>query len=142
MMPIVTLWQPWASLVAIGIKLFETRSWPVPETMIGQRVGVHAAARAPRIGECPPDVSWSWVQSLPRGVVVAFVRIVGCWRVTAIDGDTAVCVSRSGEQRRLPVDLLGDWRPGRWIWELADIEPADPPIPATGRQRFWYLAIT
>jgi hypothetical protein len=41
----ITLWQPWASLVAIGAKPYEFRSWRPPSWVIGERVGIHAAAR-------------------------------------------------------------------------------------------------
>ena len=43
----LTIWQPWASLVAEGVKTIETRSWPVPAALVGQRIGIHAAARKP-----------------------------------------------------------------------------------------------
>lgn len=29
----ITLWQPWASLVAVGAKKYETRSWPAPKSL-------------------------------------------------------------------------------------------------------------
>lgn len=46
-MKAVTLWQPWASLIAAEVKRFETRSWAPPEALIGTRIAVHAAARKP-----------------------------------------------------------------------------------------------
>lgn len=39
----VSLWQPWASLVAYGAKSIETRNRPVPSTILGTRIGIHAA---------------------------------------------------------------------------------------------------
>jgi hypothetical protein len=37
------LWQPWASLVAlVGAKRVETRHWPAPPRLIGQRIAIHA----------------------------------------------------------------------------------------------------
>jgi len=44
--PAVTLWQPWASLIASGAKPFETRAFPIPARLLGKRVAIHAAARA------------------------------------------------------------------------------------------------
>ena len=41
----ISLWNPWASLIAIGAKPFETRSWAPPAKCIGQRIAVHAALR-------------------------------------------------------------------------------------------------
>lgn len=44
-MKAVSLWQPWASLIACGAKTIETRSWPAPRTVVGQRIAIHAAKR-------------------------------------------------------------------------------------------------
>ena len=44
----ITLHQPWASLIALGIKTVETRSWPAPTRLVGQRIAVHAGKRLVR----------------------------------------------------------------------------------------------
>jgi hypothetical protein len=38
----ISLWQPWASLVAVGAKRIETRGWA---TAYRGRLGIHAAKR-------------------------------------------------------------------------------------------------
>jgi ASCH domain len=43
----LSLWQPWASLIALGIKTIETRSWKAPASAIGQPLLIHAAKRKP-----------------------------------------------------------------------------------------------
>lgn len=40
--------QPWAYLVAAGIKDIENRTWKCPEKYIGKRVLIHASASAPK----------------------------------------------------------------------------------------------
>lgn len=45
----LTLWQPWASLVALGLKRIETRSWSTPYR---GRLLIHAAAKVPTIAPC------------------------------------------------------------------------------------------
>lgn len=47
MIPAITIHQPWATLIAIGAKRWETRSRPAPAKHIGQRIAIHAAARRP-----------------------------------------------------------------------------------------------
>lgn len=42
-MLLLTLTQPWATLVALGEKRWETRDWPPPETARGDLVAIHAA---------------------------------------------------------------------------------------------------
>ncbi len=44
----ITLWQPWASLVALGLKRFETRSWP---TNYRGKLLIHAATRIEKYEE-------------------------------------------------------------------------------------------
>lgn len=42
----ISLWQPWASAIAVGLKTIETRSWPA--RCIGHRIAIHAAKRNTR----------------------------------------------------------------------------------------------
>jgi activating signal cointegrator 1 len=44
-MKAISLWQPWASLIACGAKLYETRSWAPPRELIGQTIAIHAAKK-------------------------------------------------------------------------------------------------
>ncbi len=41
----ITLHQPYASLIALGDKTIETRSWPAPKSIIGHRIAIHASSR-------------------------------------------------------------------------------------------------
>lgn len=66
-MKALTLWQPWASLIACEAKEAETRSWPAPASLVGCRIAIHAAARPVR--QCInglPDVVWSINDELAR----------------------------------------------------------------------------
>ena len=52
----INLHRPWATLVALGIKNVETRSWPAPARLIGQTIAIHAGNRAfPSSRSCRPD---------------------------------------------------------------------------------------
>lgn len=44
-MKAISLWQPWASLIACGAKPYETRSWAPSVSMIGQPIAIHAAKK-------------------------------------------------------------------------------------------------
>lgn len=44
-MKAISLWQPWASLIACGAKSFETRHWAPPRELIGQTIAIHAAKK-------------------------------------------------------------------------------------------------
>lgn len=43
--PALTLWQPWATLVAEEFKPYEFRSYPARKGLWGQRIAIHAGAR-------------------------------------------------------------------------------------------------
>lgn len=51
-MKAISLWQPWASLVALGVKTIETRSW---STKYRGPLTIHAAARRPEMMYLPPQ---------------------------------------------------------------------------------------
>ncbi len=54
-MRVLSLHQPYASLVALNIKTIETRGRAAPKALIGQRIAIHAAKRWPVKGEYPGE---------------------------------------------------------------------------------------
>lgn len=79
-MKALTLWQPWASLVAAGGKRLETRSW---STAYRGPLLIHAATREPPTvcaaafdEEAIQVLGVSDYRTLPRGVVVAIAELV------------------------------------------------------------------
>lgn len=51
MMKALTVWQPWATLIAIGAKPYEFRGWMPPTDFVWKRIAIHAAARPVRLKE-------------------------------------------------------------------------------------------
>ena len=47
-MKVLTIKQPWAYLIAAGIKDIENRTWKCQEKYIGKRVLIHASTSAPK----------------------------------------------------------------------------------------------
>ena len=126
-MKAVTLWQPWASLIACGVKRFETRSWPAYGLLVGEELAIHAGLRCASLADLDAVTLRTMLAlfrdrpSLPSGAVVAIARFEGNYLV---------------EHVRDP-DPFGDYRPGRWAWRLGDVRTLAVPCPATGRQRIW-----
>ena len=56
-MKALTVWQPWASLIAIGAKPYEFRGWACPIALRGKRIAIHAGVRPMRINEVDDLVS-------------------------------------------------------------------------------------
>ena len=46
-MKAISIKQPWASLIAHGIKDIENRTWKCPQKYIGQRILIHASSSKP-----------------------------------------------------------------------------------------------
>lgn len=135
-MKALTLWQPWATLIAHGIKTVETRSWPICAPV--DQLAIHAAKRpmtrddeawlrrelTDRYSREFADVLARQARMM-RGVVVA---------VCAVE----VCLPGPAVLKAMPDQApWGDFTAGRWAWVLKDITPVDPPVPATGRQGLW-----
>lgn len=136
----LTLHQPYATLVALGVKTIETRSWPAPASAIGQRLVIHAATGRPARGEhgvyfvtgrrwlVTPD---GGVEPLPLGAVVASCTLTGCapiggptsFRTGLVEGD-------DGDFAGQPVVVVHDpvsWLdvPGCLILSTADTRSVD-----------------
>jgi hypothetical protein len=128
----LTLWQPWASLAAIGAKLYETRSWP---TAYRGWLAIHAAANSPRwaleLAMTPPfNEALNGRTILPKGAIVAVVRLLDCQLMTRD------LIARIKAQRPNEIKF-GDWAPTRFAWQLDPFYRLRRPIPARGSQRLW-----
>ena len=140
-MPAISLWQPYASLIAVGAKPYETRHWCAPKRLIGQRIAIHAAARKPtraELDEIFDDVADAlgfchWHLRVPYGAVVCTAYLAGSYQVTHWNGQKPVLAVK-GE---IEDDGFGDYHTGRWCWELRDVQPYKEPIPAKGAQGWW-----
>ena len=162
-MKALTIWQPWASLIACGAKQYETRSWA---TKYRGPIAIHAAARYIRkwdlpvgltkaadvemeAGRCP---KWG---TIPFGAVIATAELVNVWRIVYNIGENVEEVRRvpviaesMAEDKRdpyfgdylVPTEkeiALGDWTPGRYAWGLANVKILPEPIPVKGKQGLW-----
>jgi hypothetical protein len=130
----ITLHQPWASLIACGVKRVETRSKPTTHRGL---VAIHAAVRwTPAQREFVAGIRFAYPGTAlpaepPLGAVVAVARVADCQVMTPE-------LIAAQEERELEV---GDWRPGRYAWLLEDVRPLRTPVPATGAQGWFFLPL-
>lgn len=140
-MKAISLHQPYASFVALGHKHYETRTWQPPKALIGQLVAIHAAkkwggwqkqlasfAAALVSGHDPCAEALALFRHAdpPLGAVVCICRVVSVQRVEAIR-DTVPLLEYT----------LGDYKDGRFAWELELVERLPQVIPAKGQQRIF-----
>lgn len=135
-MKTITIWQPWASLIAEGWKTIETRSWPTNYRGI---LAIHASSRSIGLAEMGTVHSWllagliraDWALraydgALPSGAIIATCSLVDCVPARDIVGGIG-----SREQ------TFGDYRAGRWAWLLRDCDVLSRPVKCRGKQRLW-----
>ena len=56
-MKTISIKQPWASLIAHGIKDIENRTWKCPKKYIGQRVLIHASKKPADFWDSSQEIS-------------------------------------------------------------------------------------
>lgn len=150
MAKIITLWEPYASLVAYNLKRYETRSWP---TGYRGELYIHAAQRKVDLkqleerGVVPPlDFSlqptnrlqtssehWQILRvlrpmllndSFPYGKIVAKTQLTSC---NVISEEDTNIISKA-EHR------VGIWTPGQYKWKLKDTIRLVEPVAYKGGQ--------
>lgn len=120
----ISLWQPWASLMACGVKRHETRHW---STRYRGLIAIHAAKTLDVAGSpdqlCSAALGPSWAKEVPLGAVVAIGELTDCLPAEPI------------VRKVTRADLYaGNFSTGRFAWRIDRIRPLREQIPLTGRQ--------
>ncbi len=159
---VITLYQPWATLVVLGIKKFETRSW---YTNHRGQILIHAALAHSDIGRAlyegqrvrlyGHDMGYTdhdlpqLYKRLPFGCIIGSVNIQSVIPTDQIRkvGNLASRLQKQqwGQVKKADFDresLLGDLSPDRFAWELTNPRRFDHPIMAKGYQRLWNYDLT
>lgn len=128
-MKALSLWQPWASAIPMGLKHYETRSWST--TYRGPLV-IAAAKTMKGVGTLSPCMRGDMerlmrrtsLMDLPTGVALCV-----CDLVDVIDSHDHPNTEISEIEH-----LFGDWSPNRYAWKLDQIRPITITIPIKGKQ--------
>jgi hypothetical protein len=149
----ISLWQPWASAIALGAKRIETRDWA---TSYRGPLAIHAAKRCIKSEFEEFEDSCEWKGALDRGpfpfdvldlslepfgCIVAVCRLAQCYPTHAI----ADHLLHETQYREWDKDRcygwteynMGNFGPGRFGWILEDVRPLAKPIPFRGAQRLF-----
>jgi activating signal cointegrator 1 len=140
-MKALSLWQPWASLVALGEKRIETREWT---TSYRGELAIHATAKMPPywlgksrdsevfrneladVFNVRREYDVFAAKKLPLGAVLCIVRLES--------------IEPTHEVREILCErerIFGNYDDGRYAWHLELIERFDTPIPAKGNRMLW-----
>ena len=142
-MKALTLWQPWASLVAFGEKKIETRCW---STKYRGELAIHAAQKEVTIlGQsrnrqefhremCRLTAKWEWGDGYWPGV--PHYQSMGCVLCIVKLVDVLPCEHVRDDLSEQEL-IFGNYEDGRYAWFLEMVEKFEKPIPAKGNRRLW-----
>jgi len=134
-MKAITLQQPWAGLLVLGLKQFETRSW---NTKYRGIIAVHSSAKITKPG-------LELIEMLKENFISRFSEDSEAYRVITqtgvILGEVKITDTFSTNGDFLPSDeweqAFGDYSPNRWFWECENPIVYDEPVPAKGQLSIW-----
>ena len=126
-MDALTLWQPAASAVMAGHKIYETRDFhPRQVTEFAIHAGKSDSDRCDYYMRRSVG-GWPTVEKLPHGVVLGVVRIVALYDLEEFFDYSLVS--------DLEIDI-GSWKL-QYAWQLEVVSVFDEPIAARGMPGFW-----
>jgi hypothetical protein len=169
LMKAITLTQPWATLVAIGAKRIETRSW---STFYRGPLAIHAGKGLGKGGErahkalCGTEPFCSVLNEackahydgldksvgvlramaespfMPMGAIIATCDLVGCVSTEYIK--QVKMIRMEGYPDWLWTEqekAFGDYSDKRFAWLLADVKLLPTPIPYKGALSLWEASL-
>jgi hypothetical protein len=129
-MKALSLWQPHAQAIAVGLKPYETRDWA---TSYRGPLAIHAAKRLWTDAGAWHDHASKLLRersvfrgTMVYGAVVCTAELVDCVRTEALRG-------------RFPAEqeFWGNFGEGRYAFRLANVQALPAPIPWRGQQGFF-----
>jgi hypothetical protein len=141
-MKALSVQQPWATLLSIGAKLIETRSWSIAYR---GAIAIHASRSYPaeiQMIERRPE----FYSALHRdgkysdpirdaGCVIAVADVVGCVDVAFLHSGKSPHAKLLTEREL----AFGDFSPRRFGWVLGNVRRLQKPIPCKGSRSLWTL---
>jgi hypothetical protein len=133
-MKAISLWQPWASAMASGIKQNETRSWP---TSYRGDLVICSAKRKPTPEEVGERETYETALALPYGCALCVVELFDClpterFTTQTSGADSFIMLSETEAD-------LGNYMPGRFAWRTRNCRELKRPVPLRGYQGIWNL---
>lgn len=127
-MKALSLWEPWASLMAVGAKRIETRSWNTEYR--GQLLICSAKRKVDAEGLDIIKVArkHGYYITPQYGMALCVVDLIRCDKIVPFE-------SNSLEH------ILGDYTPGRFAWTTTKLRALDTPFAVKGRQGFFNIEV-
>ena len=150
-MKVISLLQPWASLVVLGHKKIETRSW---NTKYRGELLIHASVGKKYKSIPADDPLYKYyhllfayskippIEQLPYGAIIGKVNLIDTYTSEELNSTQGFSNGKNewtihpefGGGNEL---VFGDYSPNRYGWLLSDPVLFDKPIPAKGQLGIW-----
>ena len=129
-MKVLSLTEPYATLIKNGIKTIETRSW---KTNYRGKLYIHASSTkiSKEYRENKDLMNLVDINNLNYGYIICSCELVDCIEMT---DDFIEKVKLDNEEY-----ISGIYARGRYAWILKNIEILDKPIKAKGHLGIWNL---
>ena len=126
-MKILSIKEPYATLIAIGNKLIETRSW---KTNYRGELFIHASGKKIDKKVLTNNYIVTLIKDLPMnyGNIICKANLVDC---VYMDEQFLKTIKSNSKEYK-----LGEYKIGRYAWILKDVELINP-IPVKGRLNIW-----
>ena len=127
-MTAISIWEPWATAMFLGLKRNETRSWPTRHRgdllICASKRALDSTATAILRNVIEMAVGHK-VDPQP-GMALCVVRMIRCDQIA----------SEATYTYTLPTAevMLGDYTAGRYAWVTANLRPLARPFPVRGQQ--------
>ncbi|MGB6296551.1 MAG: DNA N-6-adenine-methyltransferase [Rivularia sp. (in: cyanobacteria)] len=132
----ISLWQPWASLIPLGLKHYETRSW---KTKYRGKLLICSTAKSTKTQHlhylkiCNDIELPEWNETnFPHGCAIAVCDLVDCIEITP---------EFIAQQSQTEI-LCGNWQVGRYAWKLENIQPIAESFAVKGKQGLFNIPST
>ena len=131
-MKAISLLQPWASLLVMGVKTMETRNWG---TKYRGEILIHASqgkageifSKENYFKKYIPDF-----KKLPFGAIIGVATIIDVVKIESLHMADELLNRLTMEEK-----AFGDYSSGRFAWILEDHKQFKIPIPARGTLSIW-----
>lgn len=131
-MKVISLLEPWASLIKEKVKYIETRSWA---TKYRGELYIHASKRTltkNNFIEYKEIISLLQDSNFKYGHIIAKCKLVDC---KYMDENLIREIRKIRKNHK--EYICGDYHLGRYAWILEDIEVINPTIIAKGQLGLW-----
>ncbi|MTI68090.1 MAG: ASCH domain-containing protein [Firmicutes bacterium] len=152
-MKCLTIMEPFGTLIAIGEKKIETRSW---RTKYRGKMAIHTSKNINKYSKnrCLEKEFMDLLKdkyikieehkrvkyNFNFGSIIAVGELIDCVKMKEKHDNYALL--DNGVRVEGNEFIFGDYRPGRYAWIFENVQLLDKPIPTKGQLRLWNYDIT